>query len=245
MKKIVIVFISAIIFLTSCAPTYYKPKTFNVPLLEMKSDVQLSAQGNEESISIQGAYAVTNNIGVSLDQFFYYNQRSKSTYRSTEIGLGYFDKRTDILHYEAYLIGGLGKLTKTSDQIPTEFYTPPIGSLSSNYALLGVQQSIGLKWKYFEMAYTLRLLRQDFYNSEGNYIYNDKNEVDYLNQIDYQNIFEHGLTLRAGAENFKVQLQILKTNEIGRNALDTDFRTIDSQNVSIGIVYNFNPSIGG
>jgi len=240
--------------MASCAPTYYKPKTINVPLLETKNDAQISAHINE-GINIQGAYAVSDNIGLTIDFFDFNNKvktensngsksRSKYTYRSAELGIGYFKNLNNRLYFEVYGIGGIGKLSKFSNAQPTEYYEPAFGQISSNYTLLGIQPSFGVKWKYLELAYSMRLLRTNFYNTEGNYTWNGKSEVDYLNNKNYQDIIEHGFTVRAGLKNVKLQLQLVKSNETGMRSIrrvdDNQRNPFDGGTLSLGLTYNFN-----
>lgn len=253
MKNSNLLLLLSVLFMASCAPTYYKSKTINVPLLEKKNDVHVGGHING-GVNIQGAYAATDNIGVTLDLFNYQsnvktesNGRSSSgkyTYKSAEIGIGYFKKLNRLMHFEVYGIAGIGKLTKFSNAQPTDYYKPARGQISSNYSLLGVQPSLGLKWKHLELAYSMRILRTNYYNTSGSYTWNGGSEVVYLNNIDHQDIIEHGITARVGLKNIKLQMQLVKSDELGRRNFgignEPNRNPIEGGAISLGLTYNFN-----
>ena len=123
----------ALIVLTSqsCTHYYYGPNSGNIPVLQQRADVRISAAAATASetsgFELQSSYAVTNHVGV---MFNFYTARGKDQYTSSgpsgstatvyekgtgtyaEVGGGYFaflDKSRNWI-FETYAGAGTGTL---------------------------------------------------------------------------------------------------------------------------------------
>ena len=115
MKKLLLPLLAISLFITGCTHYYYVPLTQNVPLFREKNEALITGSygaGDEStSIEIQGAYAVSGNIGIIAD---FMSARGgdvssnedwgKGTY--FDAAIGYFKPVNKYGVFEIY--GGLG-----------------------------------------------------------------------------------------------------------------------------------------
>jgi hypothetical protein len=198
--------------MAGCAPIYYAPNEHNVPLFTEKKEVRVSASyqalQNSKGGSFQTALSVSDHIGIMMngllvksvyDEYFLSGQDKESLCRGNllEFGTGYYtvlDRRlkSDFV-FETYGGIGFGKYRNStaSDIWPYE----------ASYQRLFIQPSAGLKSKHFEVAVSTRLAGLNY----SNYRMNSGQTCETLEKFTL--LLEPAITLRAGFENVKVQLQ--------------------------------------
>ncbi len=71
----------------------------------------------------------------------------------------------------------------------------------------GVQPSIGCKSKYFSGVIYSRFVRLSYFDMDGNLVFEGTDKVAYLKDNKSSVPVEPAVTLRAGLERLKVQLQ--------------------------------------
>lgn len=114
------------LFLASCQSLYLQ-KTVNIPQLEKKDDGNVSASFSfNYGFNVQGAYAVTNHLGVMANSFFTYNNDPKyknDYHRCLELGAGYYTRIGDVAIMEFYGGGSIGLIDAEYSRTFDEFFT--------------------------------------------------------------------------------------------------------------------------
>ena len=198
------------IVLFGCSPMYYAPNTQNVPLLSHKDEYNISVSGNSNLLELQTSWSPVNHLGLQLNGSWYMPQKSDSGDRGagyfTDAGLGYYKAfgPNDILVFETYAIGGIGGVRNT--------FAPradgnTFGSLYSNVGRYGIQPVFGVKWKYVDAAVSARFVGLSYFNTSGNFMFDHVDQQTYLAQNRHSFLVEPAVTLRAGVDFLKVQLQ--------------------------------------
>lgn len=232
--------ISAIAWIfSSCSPTYYVPNAHNVPLMDNKGDVALSAGVSEHNGDFQASFAVDDNIGIMINHMggsSTFDGSSKSTKyhvkgRMTELGAGYFQRINDHLVFEVYALAGMGVFDNKFDSSGS--YQGWLTGSANKYALQG---NIGLKYKYLELALALKPTTVEFSKVEGTLtIDNESQREVFIDQSQYSFV-EHSATLKVGFQGFKLQLQLGSAID---NVPSRGFRT--SSFGSLGLLIQINP----
>lgn len=229
MKNIILLLICAT--LTGCGAVYYVPNTQNVPVMKEKGQTNLSIGLNSsesvDGFEFQGAYGLTDKIALQLNGDWV----SSSDYESNgsghliELGAGYFKNFSKYFVFETYGLMGFGGL-KYEDN-----YNSP-QEIKANFFRIGLQPSISFTSKYFIASLSGRLANLKYNNISGNLI----EDVDYLNANNSFWLAEPALTLQAGFEDVKLQLQF----QYSYNLTDPNF-VQDYSLVSLGLKVNLNP----
>lgn len=223
----------AVFILSACSPKYYVPNTQNVPLLSEKGQVNLTAVGNGNQVEIQGAYALGSSLGIMGNVGFYIpkddGNGNGGSGKLGEIGIGYFKPITEHVIFETYGLVGIGSF---ENHFPAASSTNT-GKISGNLTRFGLQPSIGYKTKGFSVAFSSRITSLNYGEPEGNLIFDGVDQVVYLNENRSFILLEPALTLRAGLEKVKLQLQLTR----GFNLTDSDFRQ-DESLLSVGVNFN-------
>lgn len=228
MKNIIILFIC--FTLTSCGAVYYVPNTQNVPVMKEKGQTNLSiginASESTNGFELQGAYGLTDKIALQLntDWANSSDESSKGSGHLIELGAGYYKNLSKRFVFETYGLLGFGGL-KYEDN----YNTPE--EISANFFRIGVQPSISFTSKYFIASLSGRLANINYNSVSGNYY-----DVDYLKSNHSYWLIEPALTLQAGAENVKLQLQL----QLSENLTDPYFSQ-DYLLFSLGLKVNLNP----
>jgi hypothetical protein len=134
----------------SCRPLYV-PNIHNVPLLKEKKDVSVTLNPNE----LQGAYAVTNNIGVMLNLYknnvnFTFDYEGGVSRSLCEVGVGCFKKFGKFGVFEIYGGYGIGGLEFGKSSGANDFY-------SANTSRIFLQPNIGFSNKFLDIILSTRL----------------------------------------------------------------------------------------
>jgi len=194
-------FILAILFLASCTPIYYAPNSANVPLFSKKNEIAASANFMDNGVDWQGAYAITNNILVSGNAAFFKKEEDTLSPwgrgKFLELGGGYYRPLYEKLSLGATALIALGD---------TENHYPP-SKIEGSFFRCGVQPYVGFRTKFFETALSARFVWLDYYRAKGDLIYDNQDQVQYLNALPTQFFFEPSLVLRFGYKYIFFQMQ--------------------------------------
>lgn len=210
MKKIVFITALGCILMTGCSPIFYTPNTLNVPLISQKGETNLTLAGNDNRVEFQGAYGVTNQFAINANGGLFIpanlSNGNGGSGKFIELGGGYFNAIDQNFVFEAYGIIGLGSM---ENHLPSTVaqYPQTKGDISANIIRFGIQPNFGYKSKYFSAAISSRIVSLNYSNIEGDLIFDGINQINYL--IDNRSNFlvEPALTIKAGIEKVKIQIQ--------------------------------------
>jgi hypothetical protein len=217
--------------LTGCGAVYYVPNTQNVPVMKEKGQTNLSVGLNSsesvDGFEFQGAYGLTDKIALQLngDWVSSSDGESNGSGHILELGAGYYKNFSKHFVFETYGLMGFGGI-KYEDN-----YNSP-QEIKANFIRFGLQPSISFTSKYFIASLSGRLANLKYNNVSGTLI----EDVDYLNANNSFWLAEPALTLQAGVENVKLQLQF----QYSYNLTDPNF-VQDYSLVSLGLKVNLNP----
>lgn len=227
----------AILFLvTACNPKYYIPNTQNVPLLKEKGQVNLTAAGNGNQLEVQGAYGITDHLGVMANTGFFMPKNDGNgnggSGKLGEIGLGYFTALSEHVVFETYGLVGVGNVENHFPSTVTE-YPGTSGNIKASMFRFGIQPNIGYSGKYFMIAFSSRMAALNYNNISGNLYHNGINQVNYLNSNTSSFLLEPALTIRGGLEKVKLQLQLTRSFNLSHPKFQQDFSLL-----TIGLNFN-------
>lgn len=230
--------IATVFLLSACSHVYYAPNGQNVPLLKEQGELQISGasagSGEGGGANIQGAYAITNNVGVVLNSYIASGENDDSGANgngfAVEGGAGWFKPINDFIVFESYAgVGG--------------------GSINNNYAdntsskvsfvRPYIQPAIGFTSNYVDLAFATRfaMLNYTGISRSGMMLDSTNNaQLNYIGDNKTQLFFEPGVTLRAGWKYVKFQFQYVWSVNLNNNAINRD-----NHNVSLGLMLNIAP----
>ncbi len=223
--------------MSGCSPKYYTTNTQNVPLISEKGETNLTLSGNGNQVEFQGAIGVSKSIAIQANAGLFIppdlDNGDGGSGKFFEAGVGYFKPVTEHFVFELYGLAGTGSvenhLPSTSDTSPgTE------GDISANIFRYGIQPNFGYKSKYFSAAVSSRFVNLRYSNIDGDLIYDNESAVDYLRENNSHFLIEPALTIRAGLDKIKFQLQF----GYSWNVTNEDFRQ-DTGFATIGLNFNF------
>ena len=221
------------LLVAACSPKYYVPNTQNVPLFTEQGQVNLTAVGNGNQVEFQGAYAVTNHIGIMANTGFYHpkddGNGNGGSGKLFEGGLGYFYPFGEHLVFETYGLVGFGDF---ENHFPTASSSGK-GKISGKLNRFGIQPGIGYTSNWLTLAFSSRFSSLHYGDPDGDLIFDNLDQVAYLKENNSFILLEPAITLRAGLEKIKLQLQLTR----GFNLTDKDFRQEESL-LSLGVNFN-------
>jgi len=198
--------------LCSCTRYYYCPNAMNVPLLskEKQARVVVSTGASDEvnNTNYQLAYSPLQHLGI-MANYTSYKGESKASASLREFGAGYYYSDGGKAKLVLDVYGGFGGGYFHSD-------------VNMNFQRFFVQPGIGLRTKYFDMAFNIRVCAIKYTQFDAN-----GQSLDYLEQqhlIDADGIridskahtfIESAFTLRGGSKHIKLQVQFLGVNAVG------------------------------
>lgn len=155
--------ISIILVFSGCSPAYI-PNVINTPLLGNQGELQLDIHTGLAGIDPQGAYAITDNIGLMLNGSFA-NRTSDSSnsfhkHNFGELGVGYFTKFYDNGRLEVFTGLGYGDLRA---KFESELFNSSANVLTRRFF---IQPAIGAKTNIFDGSFATRFVFLDIY--QGN-----------------------------------------------------------------------------
>lgn len=237
MKRDALIFTSLALILASCSPKFYSPNTHNVPLISEQGETNLSVTGNANQVEFQGAYGVTDGFAIQASGGVFIpsdlDNGDGGSGNFGEIGLGYFKPITENWIFEAYGLAGYGTL---ENHFPSSIENNPgtTGKISANIFRFGVQPNFGYKSKHFSAAVSSRFVNVSYNQVNGSFIFENKDQEDYLNANSSNFMIEPALTIRGGFERFKLQVQY----GYSINVTNSDFRQ-DNSHFTVGLNFNF------
>ena len=240
MKKLGIGIITVgVLALSSCSPKYYIANTQNVPLLSERGEVDLTVSGNGDKVEFQGAYGITDHLGIKANGGVFIPQNldngNGGSGKFGELGIGYFTKvrESENWIFETYGIAGFGTM---ENHLPSTVEDNPTtsGKISANLVRIGIQPNIGYKSEYFTIALSSRFVHLSYNNISGDLIFQNERQADYLRDHSSNFLIEPALTIKGGFEKIKLQLQY----GYSFNVSDYAFRQ-ERPFLSIGLNFNF------
>ena len=226
-----------VLFITGCSPTFYIPNTQNIPTIKAKGQTSLTLAGNNNQFEFQGAYGLTRNLGIQVNGGIMVpkdlDNGNGGSGRFIEAGPGYFQPIGKKFLLEGYGLVGYGSL---ENHMPSTLAAFPqtTGKISANLLRVGIQPSFSFLSKYFSVSGSLRLASLNYSNIAGNLIFENADQVLLLTNDKSGFVIEPAITLRAGLEKIKFQLQFSKS----WNLSHADFRQ-DDKLISVGLNFNF------
>lgn len=223
--------------LSACSPKFYVPNTQNVPLISEKGETNLTLAGGNHRVSVHAAYGLANGLAIALNGGLVLPNEADNGNRGSgnfaELGLGYFKGFGEYWVFEAYGIGGIGSM-KNRMPSTTEKYPNTNGDIDANMLRLGIQPNFGIKTKYFTAALSSRFVNVSYSKIRGDLIYSDESQIEYLKRNSSQFLIEPTITLRAGFEKIKLQVQ----GGYSINVTNNSFRQ-DHLYISVGLNAHF------
>ncbi len=203
------------ILLTSCNVAYI-PSMHNLPMLKQKGDVAVHLT----PANMQGAYAITNNIGVMLNgqiggtkweesntgEEFYNSKR-----RFIEGGVGYYSFTEDNKSFDVFAGGGLGSISFNNS---FDYADPK--TFKGMARKFFIQPSVGYSNENFDLAFAVKALNVDFYDVSITNYTKDELIFNKLYQLDSDPFLfiEPSFTARAGFKNVKAHFQYLYSSKV-------------------------------
>lgn len=218
-----------------CSPKFYTPNTQNAPMLQQQGQANVTVAGNGNQVELQGAYAVSDHIGVQLNGgLFIPKDTDKGNGGSgnfVEVGAGYYTPLSDNITFEAYGLFGKGSF---ENHLPTILDANPEtnGNLEASISRFGIQPGVNYQTGSIGVGLSSRICQLSYSNVEGDLIFGNVDQVQYLTDNNSNLLIEPALTVRGGTERLKVQLQIMASI----NTTVSDFRQ-DDGTMTIGLNY--------
>ncbi len=222
----------------SCTPIYYKPNTQNVPLFSEQGEIRASLLGNANQAEVQGAYAVSNHIGLLVNGGLFFpesNDNGDGGFgKFAELGAGYFHPLGNGFVFETYGLAGIGDVRNHFPGTVSQ-YPGTTGKVNATLYRFGIQPAIGYKTKYFSAAVSSRLVNLLYGNIDGDLTFGGVNQAGYLKENNSHILIEPALTARGGIDWLQVQLQVVT----GVNLTNDNFQQ-DHSTVTLGVIFNLN-----
>lgn len=171
-----------IIIYSNCSRTLYIPNTINAPLFTEKGDAKLSAASeflaHVPTIELQGAYALTNNLGLMANfsrMEFEHDKESipNDKHRLFELGVGYFTDFGQLTDHgkqgraEVYIGTGWGSAQDYDLENNFCFScpsppTPVRNDFEGKYRRFFIQPAVGFTSNFFECSFAMRFATIEF-----------------------------------------------------------------------------------
>ena len=230
MKTPISVAITIIILMLSqsCRPLYV-PNAQNVPILKEKNDISVNIGFND----LQGAVAVSNNIGIMLNGYtnnidlgFDWDDDEKTNRSFIEAGAGYFTQLSGSSVFEIYGGAGLGSFSLEKSDSG--------GAYSANNSRFFIQPGISFSSNAIDLVISCRFVKYGIndpdlsrYNTQGFF---SKDISDAHNNSYY--FAEPALTLKAGWRQVKAFMQLQVPKQLNSPMIDVDGA------ISLGVYLN-------
>lgn len=227
----------AILGLTSCNPKFYSPNTQNVPLISEQGETNLTLSGNGNQVEFQGAYGLTQNISFQANGGLFIpsdlDNGNGGSGQFLEIGGGYFTPINEKFVFETYGIFGFGSF---ENHLPSTTTANPQtkGDISANIFRVGIQPNFGYKSKNFTAAISSRIVNLSYNNLEGDLIFDNINQVAFLEDNSSNFLLEPAITIKGGLDKLKLQIQY----GYSINLSNSDFKQ-DKGYLTVGLNFNF------
>ncbi|MBA0883335.1 hypothetical protein [Flavobacterium undicola] len=236
-----ILFIITILTL-GCGPEYYVPNSQNIPIMKSKGQTNLGIGYNESDYTrgfeFQAAHAITNHFALLLNGDWVKNGKKgylgdasedlKAKGKMLEIGAGYFKDIARNFTFETYGLLAFGKIELENNK-------SGINNLSAKFNRVGIQPSLSYNRKHFTTSLSSRIVHLKYkdINANGNLEGFDPN---YLKTNNAYWLLEPALTIQAGSENLKFQLQYVYSYNLTNPSFEQELDII-----SLGIKLKIDP----
>jgi hypothetical protein len=203
--------LTALLATAACAPKYYAPNTHNVPLLTADGDYSASFAIGDSRGELQGSYAVTDDVVVMLNAAFFDRRDDEDGDGGggglLEVGFGYQRPLNDRFQLGLFGLVGGGDV---ENHFPSTVAGNPgtTGILEAKLGRFGIQPVIGFRSRYVEAAASLRVLGLRYSDIGGSLVFAGEDQVQVLSSQSRHTLLEPALTIRAGFETVKLQLQM-------------------------------------
>lgn len=228
---------SAALALASCSTQYYIPNTQHVPVIDEKGQTSLTVAGNGDQAEFQVAYGIAESIGVMADGVVVFPQNEDNgnggSGHLVDLGVGYFKPLNENVLFDTYAIFGFGKMENHFPGTVTEFPNTS-GDISANIIRYGIQPSISYHMEYFSVTGSARFVNLSYSNIGGSLNFANENQVEFLGRNNSNFLIEPAITLRAGFEKAKLQLQYLHSF----NLSEPDFPQAKDL-ITVGLNFSF------
>ena len=227
----------ALLFSLGCAPKYYVPNTLNVPMIQAQGQTNLTVAANRNQVEFQGAYGLSDTIALQVNGGAMIpkdeDNGNGGSGRLLEAGLGYFRNVRPNVLFDVYALVGVGTV---DNDFPTTLAAHPgtTGKISADMSRFGLQPSISLHRRRFSISGSARLSSLRYRNIQGSLIFDGVNQVDYLTDNKSNVLLEPALTLRAGPEKLRIQVQLVRSV----NLTHSSFRQ-DKSLATLGLNFHF------
>ncbi len=233
--RCLLLYVFVVILFASCNPIYYIPKTQNVPLLSEKGEFNGSFQFNFIQIELQGAYALTNDVGILVNTGIYPLSSNGTMGKYADVGIGYFTRlseESDFM-FETYGLYGIGNINNIFPATVND-YPNTTGNLDVIMHQYGIQPAIAYKRKNIEVAFSTKYSYLNYGKIKGSLIHKHEDQNQYIQDHRTNILLEPAFTFRFGFNSIKF------TNQIGRsfNLNHPDFKQ-DRLFATGGIIITF------
>jgi len=219
-----------------CNPIYYSPNTQNVLLAPERGDLSLLAATDGNRVEMQAAYAFSDRAALEINGGIFepadLDNGDGGSGHFVEGGVRYLTPLSASLAWEIHGLLGFGSF---DNHFPSSVALHPAttGEITGDLLRFGVQPAFGYRSRYVEAAASTRLVGLRYNGVEGALIYEGEDQVEMLTSANSYFLVEPAITVRAGLERVKVQLQAARSV----NLTDSDFRQDESM-LTVGIVVN-------
>lgn len=234
MKKIIY---GIAIVLTGCSPIYYTPTSQNVTLFTQGGQTNLNLSGNSNRVEFMGAHALTQHWAIQGNGGLFipksHENENGGSGNYVEAGLGYYAVVNENFVFESYGQVGYGGV---ENHFPSTVNDNPgtTGKIQANLFRYGIQPAFGWRSTYFSVALSSRFAGLSYSNVQGSLVFDNEDQVAYLNEHDTHFLVEPALTLRGGLKKIKLQVQVGRSFNVTKQ----DFRQ-DKALLTVGLNFNF------
>ncbi len=231
-------FLAMLFLCCGCSHYYYASNQQTISLFKKKKDFIASAgvgtHSEGSSVEAQAAYAVGNHLAVATN-FMYVKENHKNKNAAQahylEGSVGHFSSIYDKYIFEVYAGIGTGTQKHEYWTIPFVFTNDTAkyeGTSELHFNKFFVQPSLGYSWGNVDIAVSGRLSYISFDKVTNNIATTNSNfhEVGQIAQNNTSLLFEPALTMRAGWDNIKFQLQWQWTNNLSNPSLAFNKTTV-------------------
>ncbi|HLU95089.1 MAG TPA: hypothetical protein VKZ54_13235 [Membranihabitans sp.] len=209
-----------------------------MPLLTMAGETNATLAGNADQVEFQMAHAFSENFAVLADGGLFIPKDQETgeggSGKFLELGGGYLHPLSGKWVLEAYGLAGFGSFENHFPEASPGPGSPTVGDISASIFRWGVQPNFGFKSRYFSAALSTRLVNVIYHNVEGDLIFNQVDQVDFLTENNSYWLAEPALTIRGGFEKIKLQAQL----GLSYNITDPEFSQ-ESSFITVGLNFNF------
>ncbi len=226
------------LMLGACAPKYYAPNTQNVPLLTRQGDYSAVGAVGDSRVEVQGAYGITSELAL-LANAAHFEARDDVDGDGGggglfELGFGYQRPINERFHLGVFgLLGGGDVENHFPSTVPGNPGTT--GNIEAKLTRFGVQPVVGFRTRYFEAVGSVRLVGLRYSDIRGSLVFSGVDQVQELSSQADHTLLEPAITLRAGLETVKLQLQMGWSANKGHS----NFRQ-DEAYLTAGVAYSPN-----